>query len=74
MVDYLYIIASRKDYATFSASRRFILRNLRSLSYAVVVPDQDYDLFKSSSSGFKIIRESFILSGLLDKIKIKDIY
>lgn len=74
MVDYLYIISCRKDYATFLASRTLILRNLRSLSYAVVVPDEDYDLFKSSSSGFRVIKESLILSGLLKRVNIKDIF
>ena len=73
MVDYLYIIACRKDYKTFSASCSLVLKNVRALSFAVVVPDEDYDLFKSSSNGFRVIKESFIMSGLSDKINIKNI-
>ena len=73
MIDYLFIITSKKDYYNFIASRTLILKNLKSLSYSIVIPDNDYDLFSNSSHGFHLVKESAILGELVTKISIKDL-
>ena len=73
MVDYIYIILSKKDRDTFIASRKLILRNLKSLSYTIIVPDDEYYLFSNISSGFNLIKESEIIGGLASKFDFKNI-
>lgn len=55
-------VCSKKDLVVWAVASQFILKHIKSISYEVIVPDQEVEIFKSvTPQSFTVKRESYYL-------------
>lgn len=65
-------VCSAKDLSTWLVASKYIVENINSNEYIVVVPEVDVDIFKKySPSKYQIINESILIGSLSVDLKLK---